>query len=472
MLVSALLVITLLSMLLASTLLISQNKYHAVVQAASWQQAIGGAEAGVELAMAALNSNDWSAWKTAVGSAPPRTPPPAGAPALAASGPPSPGAYNYQSVSLARDGAGSDPSSIFVTVDAPRSLSNAPGGQWMRIRAAGITELAGPAQISMEPKDNALRRLSFVTDRDTGKTLSRPRATRAVEAIARPNHERHAIILQERITMDGGVIDSFDSSDPRKSTLSLYDPLKRQSHGDVAMADSTSSDLGDMPVYGNVYYNGPVPANSGGVKGALNPNFSTTFAPVTAPDPAVWKPTNRALTLLRGSAVLTAGTKANPARYKFSELTIGLGQILMINPPLGGGESYIEIWVTGSLTTSGTGIVIQLPGVHATYFVEGDILMSGGSFINKSNVAANLQINGVDPGAGETRRMAVSGLGNFVGVINAPSFNFTIADGGDYSGALIGRTFDISGRAGIHYDEALNKTQTGYRVASWYEDLR
>jgi len=41
----------------------------------------------------------------------------------------------------------------------------------------------------------------------------------------------------------GGFIDSFDSTDPFKSTNSHYDMAKRQYHGDVGLIDSTGSTL-------------------------------------------------------------------------------------------------------------------------------------------------------------------------------------------------------------------------------------
>ena len=468
-LVLALFAIAIMSIFLASTLLTSQNEYHVVTQAASWQEAIHGAEGGVDLAMAALNSGQWANWQTASG-VPPRTAP-STVTATAALAAPFPGTYNFQTVTLSHGGEGNQTVAFFVTIDAPTTLSTAPYGQWMRIRAVATTTLPGSPEVSLVPEDSALRRMSFFTNRDTGQPITTPQASRFVEAIARRNGGSHAIILQKQITMGGGVIDSFDSSDATKSTLSLYDVNKRQSHGDVAMANSANATFGGANVYGNVYYNGQVPTGTTNVHGTLTPAYTTTFDPVLAPSSSSWQPTDPTVTAITGSTVLTAGTQSNPARYKVSQLSVGGGQVLTINPPTGGGEGYIEIWVTGGLTTSGSGIVMQMPGVHSTYYVQGDITMSGGSFINKSNIAANLTIDGVDPAAGTTKKMTVSGSGDFIGVINAPNFDFTISGQGEYSGSLIGHTINLSGGAGFHYDEALAKASTTYSVASWFEDM-
>ncbi len=468
----ALFCVTIMSILLAGTLLTSENEYHVVTQAASWQEAIHGAEGGVDLAMAALNTGQWANWRSGSGSPPPRTAPPASSPGAQALGMPALGSYNYQVLTLSHAGEGNQQLTIFVTVDPPLSLATAPNGQWMRIRAVGTTTLPGRAEVSVMSADSALRRMSFFTNRDTGATLASPQASRFVEAVASRNGSSHAIVLQDQITMSStSIIDSFDSSDATKSTLSLYDPNKRQSNGDVAMAHSAQANLGGCNVYGDVYYNGPVPAGISGVHGTLTSAYTTTFAPVSAPDPASWLPTDSLLTAITGSMVLIAGTQAKPARYKVSQLSIGGGKLLTILPSPTGGESYIEIWVTGGLTTSGSGIVMQMPGVHSTYYVQGNISMSGGSFINKSNVAANLLLKGVDPAPGTTRTMVVSGSGDFVGVINAPNYDFTISGLGEYSGALIGHTINLSGGANFHYDEALSRGTTSYSIASWYEDL-
>jgi hypothetical protein len=468
-LVLSLFCVAILSFLLASTLLTSENGYHVAFQTASWQEAIQGAEAGVDLAMAALNGGQWSAWQTASGS-PPRTTPIA-VTAVAATEPPGAGNYNYQTITLSHAGEGNQQVAIFVTIDPPTTLSSAPNGQWMRLRAVGTTTLTGSAQASLMAADGALRKMSFFTNRDTGRAIATPQTSRFVEVIASRNGSTHAIVLQKDILMSGSsTIDSFDSSDPTKSTLLQYDPTKRQSHGDVAMANSASADFKSCSVYGSVYYNGPAPARTAGVHGSLIPGYTNTFAGVTAPD-STWVPTDPSVISVAGTMILVAGTKTAPARYKLSALTIGGGQLLTILPSLAGGDSYIEIWVTGGLTTSGSGIVMQMPGVHSTYFVQGDIKMSGGSFINKSNVAANLLINGVDPPAGTIGSMTISGNGDFTGVINAPNYNFLISGSGEYSGALIGDTINFSGGADFHYDEALSKGGTSYSVANWYEDL-
>jgi hypothetical protein len=52
-------------------------------------------------------------------------------------------------------------------------------------------------------------------------------------------------------------------------------------------------------------------------------------------------------------------------------------------------NNQIYIWVTGKLTTSGSGYINQDPNVKATWYVGSDITVSGGSYQNKSGLAAN-----------------------------------------------------------------------------------
>jgi hypothetical protein len=64
------------------------------------------------------------------------------------------------------------------------------------------------------------------------------------------------ITMRNSINMGGGgVIDSFNSINPLKSTNHLYDVTKCQSHGDTATLNSDgTSDLKSTYLYGNLAY--------------------------------------------------------------------------------------------------------------------------------------------------------------------------------------------------------------------------
>ncbi len=466
-LLMTLVVMVLLSAILGTTLLVAANRYHAAWQAGSWQEALGGAEAGADLAVAALNTGNWSGWNSVPGPPPLSGSPAGGSPA---SGPPKADNYLWKTIELTHPGEGNQRLALAVTLDAPASLARAPGGPWMRVRAAGTADVPGPPRPSMERLDAALRKLSLVTDRHTGQAVIVPQVSRRIEVIVKPSPHRRAITLQNCIVMTGGVIDSFDSSDPLRSLGQLFDPSRHGTQGNVATLRSDGSDLNNVTVYGNLDFNGPDVPNVTGVRGSITPHFAEELPVVTDPGPG-WTVTHPEVTAVNNLAVLVGGPKAAPARYKLTDFNVSLGAVT-IAPGVAGQESYVEIWVTGDLRTAGLGTVVQLPGVHTTYFVDGDISIVGGSFVNRSNVAANMTLKGVTPTDGGSRQVNVLGNGNFIGVIEAPAYDFKVGGSGDFSGALIGNTIRMSQNAGVHYDEALNRQGTNYTAVSWYEDTR
>lgn len=377
-------------------------------------------------------------------------------------------------VSLAAGVPATGPIAAKVAVDAV-SMG---GSDWLRIRSTGTADMAGGMQAGLDPRDIILRKLNLRTDRNTGVSLSAPQATRTVEILAEPigkSRYLRAMLLDKRFNMSGGWVDSFDSADPTKSTNSLYDIAKRQAHGSVGVNDTEgASDLGGTFLYGDLAFSGAPILDTGNVQGTITTPFSD---PVMSSPAPTWTSFNPTPTAITASTTLAGGTKSSPARYKVSQVAVSAGKVLTLTPHAAGQESYVEIWVTGKFTVSGSGYVLLEPGVHATYYVEDDITVSGSAFNNQNNIAANNRLVGVTPTDGSARKVTVSGGGNLIGVIEAPAFDFTISGSGNLSGALIGKTMKISGGASLHYDEALSRfilpgDIAGYRVASWLEGVR
>jgi hypothetical protein len=187
-------------------------------------------------------------------------------------------------------------------------------------------------------------------------------------------------------------------------------------------------------------------------------------------------------------AGLTAGPKGSPKVYKFTNLTIPGGKSLPITGTNQGTDNnYVIIWVTGNLTTSGTGYIQQgdstQSDVNVTYYVDGDINVSGSSFNNQSGLAKNMNLIGVVPidpttqlpVGGHYNNFIVSGTGSFIGTVDAPGYNYNISGTSNFSGAFIGNTIVISGGASVHYDEALagnanNQLVGTFAYVSWFED--
>jgi len=486
-LLTVLLTITILTMLCFTSLYIASQNANAAAQAASWQQALGGAESAVDQAIAALNTGTWTNWVTLTGSVPTLQPQPGPTP-VTATGPPASTQYNYLSNSimsqlaqynvansLTATGEGGNLVSVWTTIDTAGLPLDSNGNQWYRIRATGTAAAAGPPRVSNQGLDSSLRKIGLRFDRKTSNAISSPQATRTIEVIVQALAQNiwvRGITLKNTITMSGGgVIDSFNSSDPFKSTNGAYDITKRQSHGDVATTSSGNSNLNNTYIYGNLGYSGSAVKNTGNVQGTISTPFNATIPSTSDPSwtSGMW---NSSITQVTGTTTLTGGTQSSPARYKLSQINLSGNSVLTLPANSDGTDTYIEIWVTGKMTTSGSAYITQDPKVHVTYWVDNDITLSGNSYVNQGGVASAVVINGVG-----THNFTDSGNATLTAVIDAPGYNVTISGGGSLSGAVIGNTINISGGSGLHYDEALNTGGAGsaignYAFASWFEDTR
>jgi hypothetical protein len=492
-----LLTMTILTLICATSLYIALQNGDVGAQAASWQQALSGAESAVDIAYNALNANTWTSdpagtWMTVLypnasptptpGNSwqPPTTKPSGGTIAIAK---PAIGYYNYLILTpLSLQGEGSNSTQMWVTVDEPvtpthpNGLVDGNGNVWYRIRGTGQVLAPGPKRVGNQRLDNDLRMFTMFFDRkaDPNNPVdpNRARVTRTTEVVATVQTQNiwaRSITLRNSITMSGGgVIDSFNSLDPTKSTGGQYDATKRQSHGDVGTTNSTGSDLNSTYVYGSLAYSGPAVKNTKNVQGTISTPFNPSI-PTTSDPGATWVPTS---TYSGGSPPATtftaSGTQLTPTRIKINgDFTVPGGKSVQINAGAGG---YIEFWVTGKFTTSGSGFVDQKTGVHSTWYVDNDITTSGASYTNEDGYAANVSFVGVGTG----HKVTVSGSGNFTGTINAPGFDITVSGSGQYMGALIGSTLNISGGAGLHYDESLASKggpQLGvYSYGNWFDN--
>jgi hypothetical protein len=303
-----------------------------------------------------------------------------------------------------------------------------------------------------------------------------------------------------------GTVDSFNSSlVPGNHQWSL--PYRRN-HGDIGIADNTNnSDLRNTYVYGQLAYSGTVVKNTTHTLGVSTPGPT---APPSTLDPNTvnwWK--NDGFTVSQpyyqtiagvpnytsysggGSPPNTVGVPSGNPAYTFTatggsasspnlikvngDFTVNGGTVFNLvksnNGSGSGSDQWVVIWITGKFVTSGSGYIVQAPGVHVTWVVDKDITVSGDSYQNQTGYAANNAFVGV----GTNNKFTDSGSSVFTGTVLAPHYDATISGSGDFSGALISDTITISGSASMHYDEALgaggvNSTLGNYSFASWFED--
>jgi hypothetical protein len=270
----------------------------------------------------------------------------------------------------------------------------------------------------------------------------------------------------------GGTIDSFKSSlIPGNHQWSL--PYRRNNAA-IGLIDTTTSDLKGTYVYGNLSYSSSTntaPKNAGNVGSISSPYTGVSTPAPTPPAGVTWttyagggsNPPN-------GGSFAVASSGGTTYIKVTGDLKISSGgNPLHLTQYDTGAQESLVIWVTGDLVTSGSGYVQQDSNIKVTYYVAGDVTLSGGSYQNNSGYASNLVINGFGS-AGS--KVTVSGSSMFTGMFNAPNYDFTISGGGDFSGSLIGRNLTISGGSSLHYDEDIAGTNGsgGYAFASWFED--
>jgi len=495
-LVTALLTITILTLICATSLYVTSQNANAGMQTASWQQALSGAESAIDAAIRALNDNGqtgaWTNWVQmpqsgttlpTVEPAPSSTATPAGMPDSSHYNllPSSKCAFSFPNTE------GASNVSAWVTIDqgGMSSAQDTNGKQWYRIRATGQAHVSGPTRVSNNRLDNDLRNtIALRFNRKTGNSTNLG-PSRTIEVIMQPltftTGWARALTLKSWVSMSGGlsVVDSYDSSNPFKSTNGLYDVNKRQSHGDIGSLNSAgSSDLRSTYVYGTLSYSGTAVKNTKNVKGAISSPFSVA---IPQPTPPTGWPNIPAGNIFAGGGsnppnggVFNSGNGPGAGKYyKINgDLTISSsGQPMHIVQQDTSGNDQIYIWVTGKLTTSGSGYVNQDPLVHVYWYVGGDITMSGGSYQNHTGLAANNTFVGY----GTNNKLTISGGSDFVGTFNTPGYATTISGGGSLAGALIANNVTISGGSGLHYDEALtsgggSSSIGNFAYASWFED--
>jgi len=523
-LIIALLTITILTMICATSLYVTSQNANATTQTTSWQQALAGAEAAVDQAMNALNRSStgnagaWTGWYTVTGSLPKAKPtdnttPATGAPAV--------GQYNYYvPPSLSLQGEASNTMKMWVTVDPVASSFATSAGQSYRIRATGLVGAPGPARVSNQKLDNDLRKISLRFDRSAGGTVTTPQASRTIEVVAQPtttttSNGTMGIVTRNAFTVGGGSrIDSFNSTDKINFPNGTYTLTAWQaawqsaqtdlksgnstlvqmgtnlanelSGGNVGIINSTGSNLNNGPyVYGSLTYSGPaLKGKTKNIYGTISTPFNATVSQVKAPTgtalPLPAPGANNAITI----NIPAGTTQQAPVLYQGSlpqnaSIVVNSPRDPVTNLPLPG-TAYVELSVTGDLNIAGNGSTngtfTQDSHVNTAFYVQGNITLAGNSITNGSGLAQNFIVYGVTPTDGSARTASVSGNGTFIGVVDAPAYDISYTGNGDVVGALLGNTLNVSGNGNLHYDEALDSklgffsSAATYSYASWFED--
>lgn len=269
--------------------------------------------------------------------------------------------------------------------------------------------------------------------------------------------------------------DSFDSSDPTKSTNGQYDAAKRQANGNIGTLSTLTNSVGvgNADIYGTVA-TGPGGTVSIGPNGSVGSTFdnslrATTDATgvsdgyirndfsTTIPDPAL--PSGAGSWTSKGS-ISSSGTLSG-GNYTASSISLTGHDTLTIS-------GNVVLYVTGSTSLSGANAQITvLANSSLTVYSGGSISLGGNGVVNDATYASDAIFYGLST----CTSVSVAGNGSFTGAIYAPDADLTISGNGNLYGALVAKSITLNGNANVHYDESLKNIHgsAGYLVQSWQE---
>ncbi|MDB6147510.1 MAG: hypothetical protein JWO45_1174 [Spartobacteria bacterium] len=468
-LVWTVLTIAILSLLAAEVIRLVTAKYQNALQTATWQEALLAAESGIDLGIVELRkslfpapNHAWEGWNNTPGN----------------------GVTSYGLTTIPNAGLAGTPMTIEVNVDAPATFIDAGNGwQYYRIRTVGTMPITGPARVADNKQDSRLRKLSLRWERFTNGVLSAhaisaPQVSRRTEAIVRPVSSFDQAIMSVGtidLTNQNIVIDSYDSSDSTKSTNGLYDVTKRQENGDIA-TDGILIEAGNAHIYGDVATNSGTVSGAANITGSERDDFYQEPIPVGAPS---WTAYNGTVTSVNNTTTITASATSgsSASRYELSSISLAGGKTLTLSGNANGSPTYVEIYVTGDISFSGSSQLIVQPGVSAKIYFAGNVDVGGNGILNTNNQPLDLQLYGIQPSDGSSKHVNLGGNGQISAAVYAPDHDVTINGGGSSGhvfGSVIGKSVTMTGVTNLHYDEVLGSAGliNSYKIVSWFEDSR
>ena len=365
----------------------------------------------------------------------------------------------------------------------------------------------------------------------TGSTI----VSRAVRVTCAKNPKTlfaAAMVSKHAIDLKGNVlIDSFDSSNPAKSTNGKYDRNKYT--GDLGEVASNGGivGVGNANIYGKMHV-GPNGGYSlgpnGGVgthawqathgSGVVEPGYFLQDANFTFPDTSLPDTSTGYRTPQPGDFIfptysviptfhtvqslptptppgLVTNFRGNSATLTgYSWTTFVTNTVCVTNHydnVLNANTKYVSSDLQGSTIVLGTNVTLVLPngldGGENLFFNYTDnanpgltvyaggttASISGPQYVNPSGFAGSLLLYC----APSVTSFTLNGNGQFTGVLVAPNADLAMNGGGnsdqDFCGALMVNSVKLNGHFGFHWDEALGnmKSDNGarYLVTSWNE---
>lgn len=279
------------------------------------------------------------------------------------------------------------------------------------------------------------------------------------------------------IDLNGNNIytDSFDPSDPTKSTGGQYDPSKRQPNGNIGTDDTVinSVSIGNANVYGTVS-TGVGGSVTMGPSGTIGPTFTSPATSVSQAQADGWIQSDFDVSI--PDVTLPSGlSTATPEGTINNSTTLSSGDYQASSISLSGNKTLtitgnVRIYVSGDMSISGNASISIATNASLKIYAAGSVSVAGNGIVNSTGSATSLELFGLPT----STSWNVNGNGQWVGTVYAPEAALRISGGGstgDVSGAFVTKSITLDGHTNFHYDESLKKTGpiVGYLAASWQE---
>ena len=459
--VFVLLTIGVLSIVAASLLFTNVARYQTTFQSASWQEAIVGAEAGVDLAINELRKRvitgpgvtfqtNWTTVNPQTGKAYanygrafPANNQPYQIATHAGEGNAAMQVRVFVDVPGSDDGgnfAQANDNSFISQLDNPnlRDPDGVDRSRWLfRVKSLGVTGLTGPARPNLNKNDNLLRRFSFFNDWRTGRAVPSPQVARLVEAVVRPQTGfRNALMADKKIDLNDQdvLIDSYDSSKGNYDSATNHGTMGNvATNGQLINANHAS-------VQGNAMTNNGDVKQGENVTGQTSSSFYQELTSLTtgALNPA-WSAVVNGGTVTTSTSYVASADVNNPTLVRLDAINLpNASKVISINAPATTPstddvpESYIKFYVQGDLATAGSSSINLAAGVNAIFYIAGNVSLQGNGIINNSYLPGHLVLNGIQPHANRdgtfpARGITIATSQEFQGIVYAPDHDLDLA---------------------------------------------
>jgi hypothetical protein len=279
-----------------------------------------------------------------------------------------------------------------------------------------------------------------------------------------------AIVVKDRVDLNGNNVmtDSYDSTDPSKSTLGKYDVNKAGDKGDVASLLGLSDTLavGNANIWGHVL---------------TGPSGNITVGPSGAVGDVAWQKTGKS-GLESGWWLNDLNVTMPDAQAPFTNATppkSGTVGTTSYNAVLGNGNYSISqlannvivtgnavLYVSDEIKFTGTDGITIMPNASLTIYCAAPSATFG-AIDNKNSDPMSFQFYGLN----SNTSIGVKGQNPWIGVVYAPYAQFTLNGSAAIFGSVVAKSVTLIGNAAVHYDESLiNKLPSrGFIATSWAE---